>query len=223
MVTSTSAEMRIIDISVPLNERTPTYPGDPPFERASAKSRAKGDAAEVSRLSLGSHAGTHVDVPHHFVEGGADLSAVALEAFVGPCRVVEATGRRRLEAADVAAAAPAPGERILFKTDNSALWGREGFASDYAYLTGEAAEALAARGVVLVGWDYLSVEEFGAGGAPAHQALLAAGVMILEGLNLSGVRAGEYFLAALPLAVAGGDGSPVRAVLVEDWYAEETP
>jgi len=215
--------MRVIDISIPLSERTPTYPGDPPFGRASAKSRAKGDAAEVSLLTLGSHAGTHVDVPHHFVAGGADLSAVGLEAFVGPCRVVEATARRRLEGADVAAAAPAPGERILFKTDNSALWGREGFARDYAYLTGGAAEALAARGVVLVGWDYLSVEEFGAKGAPAHEALLAAGVMILEGLNLSGVRAGEYFLAALPLAVAGGDGSPVRAVLVEDWYAEETP
>jgi arylformamidase len=222
MVTSPLAEMRVIDISIPLNERTPTYPGDPLFERASAKSRRKGDAAEVSLLTLGSHAGTHVDVPHHFIEGGADLSAVGLEAFVGPCRVVEATARRRLEGADMAAAAPAPGERILFKTDNSALWGREGFARDYAYLTGEAAEALAASGVVLVGWDYLSVEEFGAEGAPAHEALLAAGVLILEGLNLSGVRAGEYFLAALPLAVAGGDGSPVRAVLVEDIYAEET-
>lgn len=223
MVRSLLAEMRVIDISIPLNELTPTYPGDPPFERASAKSRDKGDAAEVSRLTLGSHAGTHVDVPHHFVEGGADLSAVALDAFVGPCRVVEATGRRRLEGADVDAAAPAPGERILFKTDNSALWSREGFARDYAYLTGGAAEALAASGVVLVGWDYLSVEKFGAEGAPAHRALLSARIMILEGLNLSGVRAGEYFLAALPLAVAGGDGSPVRAVLVEDWYAEKTP
>lgn len=215
--------MRVIDISIPLSEHTPTYPGDPPFERAPAKSRESGDAAEVSRLTLGSHAGTHVDVPHHFVEGGADLSAVALEAFVGPCRVVEAMGRRRLEGADVDAAAPAPGERILFKTDNSALWGREGFASDYVYLTAAAAEALAASGVVLTGWDYLSVEEFGAEGAPAHKTLLAAGVMILEGLNLSGVRAGQYFMAALPLAVAGGDGSPVRAVLVEDLYAEKTP
>ena len=147
------AEMRVIDISIPLSERTPTYPGDPPFARAPVKSRESGDAAEVSRLTLGSHAGTHVDVPHHFVEGGADLSAVALEAFVGPCRVVEATGRRRLEGADVDAAAPAPGERILFKTDNSALWGREGFASDYVYLTAGAAEALAASGVVLTGWD----------------------------------------------------------------------
>ena len=216
MVTSPLAEMRVIDMSIPLDDFTPTYPGDPPFEKASAKSRAQGDAAEVSRLTLGSHAGTHVDVPHHFVEGGADLSAVALEAFVGPCRVVEVMGRRRLGAADVEAAAPARGERILFKTDNSALWGREGFARDYAYLTGDAAAALAASGVVLVGWDYLSVEEFGASGAPAHEALLGAGVMILEGLNLTGVRAGEYFLAALPLAIAGGDGSPVRAVLLED-------
>ncbi len=223
MITSAAEAMRVIDISVPLSERMPVYPGDPPFEKAAAKSRKRGDAAEVSRLTLGSHAGTHVDVPYHFVEGGADVSAVGPEPFVGRCRVVELAGVPRVDAPDVERLTPVAGERILFKTDNSALWGRDDFATDYVYLTATAAEALAARRVALVGWDYLSVEEFGAADAPAHKTLLAADVMILEGLNLSEVRAGEYFLAALPLAVAEGDGAPTRAVLLEGFDGQETP
>lgn len=214
--------MRVIDISVPLREGTPSYPGDPPFAKAVARSRALGDAAEVSRLTLSSHAGTHVDVPFHFIEGGADLSAVGLAAFVGRCRVVDLTGLRRVDAADVEELAAVPGERILVKTDNSALWARDDFAADYVYLTAAAARVLAARRVALVGWDYLSVEEFGAADAPAHKVLLAADVMILEGLNLADVTPGEYFLAALPLALAEGDGAPARAVLLEGLYAEET-
>lgn len=201
----------------------PTYPGDPPFRKAAARSRKSGDAAEVSLLTLGSHAGTHVDVPHHFIEGGADLSSVALAPFVGPCRVVDLKGRPYLDAADAEALAPSTGERILFKTGNSALWSRDDFVADYVYITRPAAQVLAARGVALVGWDYLSIEEFGADGAPAHKLLLAAGVMILEGLNLADVGAREYFLAAAPLALAGGDGAPARAVLLEGFYAEETP
>lgn len=214
--------MRVIDISTPLREDMPTYPGDPPFRRAAARSRAKGDGAEVSLLTLSSHAGTHVDVPFHFIEGGADLSAVALGPFVGPCRVVDATGRARVDAADIDAWAPVHAERILFKTDNSALWGRRDFATDYVYLTEAAARTLAARGVALVGWDYLSVEEFGAADASAHKSLLSAGVMILEGLTLADVVPGKYFLAALPLALAGGDGAPARAVLWESSHAEGT-
>jgi arylformamidase len=214
MITSAAQAMRVIDISVPLRERMPVYPGDPPFEKAAAKSRKRGDAAEVSRLTLGSHAGTHVDVPYHFVEDGADVSAVGPAPFVGRCRVVELAGVPRVDAGDVERLTPVAGERILFKTDNSALWDRDDFATDYVYLTAVAARVLAARRVALVGWDYLSVEEFGAVDAP---------VMILEGLNLSEARAGEYFLAALPLAVAEGDGAPARAVLVEGFDAQETP
>lgn len=215
--------MRIIDISAPLRARMPSYPGDPPFAKEAARSRRLGDAAEVSRLTLSSHAGTHVDVPFHFVEGGAELPAVGLSAFVGPCRVVEIGGVRCVDAADVEALAPAAGERILFNTDNAALWARDDFVTDYVYLTAAAAQVLADRGVALVGWDYLSIEEYGAGDAPAHRALLTAGVLILEGLDLADVKAGEYFLAALPLALAGGDGAPARAVLLEGYRAEETP
>jgi len=182
--------VRIIDISVPLREGMPTYPGDPPFEKAPAKSRAAGDDVEVSRLTLGSHAGTHVDVPFHFVAGGADVLAVGAAPFVGPCRVVEATGLPRVEAAYAEGLSPAAGERILFKTDNSALWARDEFAADYVYLTAGAAEVLAERRVALVGWDYLSVEAFDAAEAPAHGVQLGAGGMVQEGHNQADVTAG---------------------------------
>jgi arylformamidase len=209
--------MRIIDISVPLRAGMPTYPGDPPFVKAVARSRAAGDAVEVAALTLGSHAGTHVDVPFHFVAGGADLSATPLAPFIGPASVVAAPGVRAVGAAAVEALVPPGVERVLFRTDNSALWARDDFVAEYAYLAADGARALVARGVTLVGWDYLSVEAFGAATAETHQTLLGAGVMILEGLTLTDVTPGTYFLAALPLAIAAGDGSPVRAVLLEGW------
>jgi len=206
--------MRIIDISVPLRAAMPAYPGDPLFVRTPARSRALGDDAEVSALSLGSHAGTHVDVPVHFVDGGADLSAVPLSPFVGPCVVVDARGKAAITAADVEASVPRDARRVLFRTDNGALWAGDAFREDYVYVAADGARALARRGLALVGVDYLSIERFGA--APdAHRILLGAGVMILEGVNLDAVTPGRYFLAALPLRIAGGDGSPVRAVLLE--------
>jgi arylformamidase len=207
--------MRLFDITLPLREAMPVYPGDPSFTKRLVRSRARGDACEVSRLTLSSHAGTHVDVPHHFIEGGADLSAVPLEPFVGPCRVLEATGRGCVDAAAVAACSPLPGERVLFKTDNSARLGASEFMENYVYLAEDAAGILAAAGVVLVGWDYLSVERYGADDPAAHRALLGAGVLILEGLNLAEVPPGEYFLMAAPLAVDEGDGAPARALLAE--------
>jgi len=207
--------MRLFDISLPLREAMPVYPGDPPFEKRLVRSRAHGDPCEVSRLTLSSHAGTHVDVPHHFLEGGADLSAVPLEPFVGPCRLVEVLGRRCVDADAVVACSPLPGERILFKTDNSARLDVPGFIEDYVYLQEDAAGLLAAAGVALVGWDYLSVERYGAEDAAAHRALLGGGVLILEGLDLGEVPPGEYFLMAAPLAVDHGDGAPARALLVE--------
>lgn len=193
----------------------PVYPGDPPFAKTAARSRARGDPVEVSSLTLGSHTGTHVDVPVHFLEGGADLDGVPVAAFVGPAVVVDARGLRAITAADITELVPRGARRVLFRTDNSDRWGDGRFVEDYVYLTGDGAQALVERGFVLVGIDYLSVEKFGAAEPLAHLTLLSAGVMILEGLDLSAAPAGRYFLVALPLRLAGGDGSPVRAVLLE--------
>lgn len=214
--------MNILDISILLRPGMPAYPGDPAFEKTAAKSRAAGDLCEVSRLVLGSHGGTHVDVPFHFVPGGTDLTAAALAPFIGPCLVLEAKDTREVGSAALAAIPPGT-RRVLFKTDNSARWNEPAFAEDYTYLAAEAARDLVARGVTLVGWDYLSIEAFHATEPVTHGILLGAGVFILEGVNLNSVAPGSYFLSALPLAIAGGDGSPVRAVLLEGVHAPEAP
>ena len=198
--------MRILDISVALREGMVTYPGDPTVKVERAASIAAGDAANLTRIEMGLHSGTHVDAPVHFLDGGAGVDELSLEALVGPCVVVEAPDLTR----DSVARAPEGAERVLFKTPNSELWARDRFVEEFARLDGEGAELLVARGVRLVGVDYLSV-----GDEAAHRALLAAGVVPVEGLDLRGVEPGAYELICLPLRVVGADGAPARAILVE--------
>lgn len=212
--------MRVYDVSVVLNDRAITYPGDPGFRRDIEKSQSQGDPCEVSRFTMGSHSGTHVDAPCHFLAGGLTLDSLPLAAFLGPCVVVDARGRAFVDASFVTRAVPATARRVLFKTDNGRLWREDGFRDDYCYISADGAQELARRRLQIVGWDYLSVERYDDGEAPAHGSLLASGAVILEGLNLSAVPEGEYFLVALPLAVEGADGSPVRAVLLEGVYGE---
>ena len=211
--------MPIYDISVPVSaEETPIYRGDPGIEITAHASMRRGDPANVSLLRLGAHTGTHVDAPAHFIEGAARLADLPLEAFVGRAVVVEVPeGAREVDAPDVDALVPAGAERVLFKTRNSRFWAseRNTFREDFTYITPAAALALAGRGLRLVGIDYLSVEKFKSGNFDTHTALLARGVVIVEGLNLDGVPAGEYELACLPIKISGGsgDGAPARAIL----------
>ncbi len=199
-------------MTVPIHAAMVVYEGDPPVQVTAALAVERGDPCNVTRLSLGSHTGTHVDAPLHFIPGGATVDRLALDALLGPVRVIECPpgpiGPATLVAADLT------GERrVIFKTGNSALWARERFVRDYQALTLEAARELARAGVGLVGIDYLSIEAFGAPGHPVHRCLLAAGVVILEGLELSAVPAGRYELLCLPLRVRDGDGAPARALL----------
>jgi arylformamidase len=196
--------VEVFDVSVPLREGMVTYPGDPQVHVELAASIARGDVVNLTRIDFGLHSGTHVDAPVHFIDGAAGVDAIPLDALVGPCEVVEA---RDLSAGSVAAAPDA--ERILFKTPNSELWARDEFAADFARLDGEAARLLVERGVRLVGVDYLSV-----GDEDAHHALLGAGVVPVEGLDLREVDAGSYELVCLPLRVVGADGAPARAILI---------
>jgi arylformamidase len=197
---------------------TPTYPGDPGLEVSSWAAIERGDPANVTDLHFGAHTGTHVDAPAHFIEGAARLPELPLEAFVGPARVVELPADvHAVEESHVAALELAGAVRVLFKTRNSEFWRepRGQFREDFAYLTPGAAEALAARGLRLVGWDYLSIEKFGSEDFGAHLALLRAGAVIVEGLDLRAVGAGEYELICLPLKIEAGhgDGAPARALL----------
>lgn len=210
--------MPLIDISLPLSHATPVYPGDPAVEIAAYNSIAGGDAANVSLLRLGAHAGTHLDAPAHFDSRAPKLAAISLETMIGEARVVEIEqSATAITAEHIARHVPQGTRRVLFKTRNSGFWdqGDEGFREQYTYLAAPAAEALIERGARLVGIDYLSVDAFAAADFPTHKALLGQGVCILEGLDLRAARAGVYELLCLPLKITGGagDAAPVRAVL----------
>jgi len=211
--------MRVHDISLPIGPSLLIWPGNPPVDVLPTQRIADGDAANVSELRLGTHTGTHVDPPVHFLEGGDGIDAVPLDALVGPCEVVDARGMEgAIEAEDLARLLPSGGtDRLLLRTDNSELWGRlpVAFPETYTSLSASAAEHLVRAGVRLVGTDFLSIEARGAPGHPVHTTLLRAGVAIVEGLDLSGIDPGRYTLVVLPLRLVGGDGGPARAILTE--------
>jgi arylformamidase len=209
--------VEIIDITATVSPKSVMWPenGVPSQEFVSHIDR--GDPSTVSRWDLSAHTGTHADARMHFIPGGWTIEALDLSRCVGPCRVVDLShlegdiGRADLEAAEVAGTS-----RLLLKTRNSeqGLLGREGFVEDYIAISREAAEYLVEIGVEMVGVDYLSVEPFEDKEFNTHHTLLGADVVLLEGLVLAGVEPGEYFLACLPLKLAGSDGSPARAILL---------
>ena len=202
------------DISVPLHPGIATFPGDPTYNVALAISIAAGQVADVSRIDIGAHTGTHLDAPSHFIEGAAGTESIPLDVCIGPAWVVDAAGLRanigptELARLDI----PADETRLLFKTPNSELWNQPGFSEAFIGLDGDAARLLAERGVRLVGADYLSIAPFG-NPAPTHLALLSAGVVIIEGLDLRAVDPGPVDLLCLPLRLVGSDGVPARALV----------
>jgi arylformamidase len=200
----------LIDISVAVRRPMPIYPRNPAVAVERVQSIAAGDTANVSRLELGLHTGTHVDAPRHFIDDGPGAELLPLETMVGEAVVVDGTAiAGPIDAAALArCGVPAGAERVLLKTRNSALWSRDEFTGDFVRLDGGGARWLVERGVRLVGLDYLSI-----GDADAHRVLLGAGVVALEGLDLRHVEPGPYELLCLPLKVAGGDGAPARVVL----------
>ena len=205
--------MKIYDVTVPLSRELVVYPGDPQVEIASRTAIGKNDAqCNLSRYSLSSHAGTHVDPPSHFIENGVTVDNLPLDLLMGRARVVEVTApvidEAVLEEFDFTADA-----RILFKTRNSYLWSQKKFVEDYVYITPGAARVLVTEGIKVVGIDYLSVDKFGAGESGTHLTLLKAGVVIIEGLDLREIEPGNYEMCCLPLKVKGGDGAPARVVL----------
>jgi arylformamidase len=204
---------KLLDVSVPLKQGLPAYPGNPPFELKPLKRIADGGSSNVSHLLLGTHTGTHVDAPKHFIDDGAGVDELALNLLIGRARVIDIDKRGPITAADLEAAGLREDLRVLFKTPNSALWNSQVFHEDYAHLTEAGAKYLVEQGVKVVGIDYLSIEQFKKPGAPAHRMLLSNGVIIIEGLNLAEAEPGMYEMYCLPLLVAGGDGAPARVVL----------
>jgi len=203
-----------IDVSVPLQSGMIHWPDDPPVAIKHMLDMKHGDLCNVSTISMGSHTGTHIDAPRHFLRSGKGIDEMPLETTMGRVRVLEIHDRKSVTPQELEQHRIQRGERILFKTQNSArCWRTDTFITDFVYLSTEAAEWLAQRGVKLVGIDYLSVGGYEKNGVEVHRLLLEAGIWILEGLNLSKVQAGTYELLCLPLKIIGGDGAPTRAIL----------
>ena len=197
--------MQYYDISMPLHPKMVVWANEGKFER---KELQFGDAI-VSQLSMSTHMGTHIDAPKHFLgKGAGSVDQIAFSRLIGPCRVVSGIGGIREIGVN-------KGERILLKTSNSKrrLLQKPRFVTDYEAVDLAAAKYLAKQKIALLGVDYLGVEAKSAPGHPVHKALLRAGVVIVEGLDLSKIKPGRYNLAVLPLRLQGADGSPARAVL----------
>jgi arylformamidase len=207
----------IYDVSVPVENGMTVWPSDPPVKLTpSAIPSSDGThTIRVTSIELGSHTGTHIDAPDHFVKGGRKLHEIPLQWLVGEVTVIHvpnvpSISRRHLENLDWTGV-----ERVLFKTDNSERWAEKSFQRDFVYLEPNAAELLVERGLRLVGIDYLSIDPFGSEGHPAHFVLLPKNVVVLEGLDLRKIAPGRYQMAALPLNLQDADGAPARVILMD--------
>ena len=203
-----------IDISATIKSGMVHWPGYPKIDIQHIHSLANRADANVSHLSMGSHTGTHMDAPYHFLMKGRGIDKLPFDATVGKARVIEIHDRESIKPEELKTHKIRPGERILFKTRNSRrCWKTDSFVEDFVFISGEGAEFLAERKIKTVGVDYLSVGGYRSDGTRTHQALLKAGIWIIEGLNLSKVKPGNFELICLPLKVLHGDGAPARAIL----------
>lgn len=208
--------MRIYDVTVGITPAMPVWPGDPPVALKRVQAIADGANANVSRLDAGVHTGTHVDAPVHFIDGAASVESLSLKVLTGRAYVVSLPRAKVLDAPTLEAAdIPPRTRRVLFKTRNSDIWtrGERAFQTNFVGVDASGAEWLVRKGVHLVGIDYLSIAPYHQS-RETHRTLLQAGVVVVEGLDLSKVSQGRYTLYCLPMKLIGSDGAPARAILV---------
>lgn len=203
-----------IDVTVPLRTGMVRWPGNPPVQVRRVLDLHRGDECTVTALSLGVHSGTHMDAPLHFLRSGLGIDAMPVGAGVGRARVIAVKDPALITVEELRRHRIRRGERIVFKTRNSPrCWKTDRFLKDFVSLDETAARWLVARRVRTVGIDYLSIAGYESDTAAIHRILLKAGIWIIEGLNLSGVRPGVYDMLCLPLKITAGDGAPARALL----------
>ena len=204
---------KIIDISRRITADALVYPGDPALEMSSLCEIDSSSPCKVTKLGWTTHFLTHLDLPSHFIAGGHTLDDISLERFVSDALVIEVNG-------DVITTGHIPvnirGKSLLYKTRNSLGVADKNFDHKHVYMNADAARTAVERGANLIGIDYISIDKAGDESYPVHYVLLGSDVLILEGLDLSNVEEGAYTLSALPLKIAGADGSPVRAVLMSN-------
>jgi arylformamidase len=204
--------VEIVDISQTLQSGIAVWPGDPEFSRQPVLSIVEGLSSNVSAVRMGTHTGTHIDAPLHINGSGNDVAGIPLQACIGPVCVMDFPVETCIRAADLMTREWHGVERILFRTRSSRN-PENCFDRNFVHLDADAAEFLVRKGMLLVGVDAPSVDPFNSSDLPAHNILLGRGIVILEGLRLGHVASGIYNLACVPLKIAGGDGSPVRAIL----------
>jgi arylformamidase len=209
-------KMQIYDVTLTVTPQMVVWPGDPKIELERTSKIEEGANHNGSRLALNVHAGTHVDAPFHFLNDGYGVDQLPLDMLIGPCQVVALPDVDVINVDALATAGIKPGmQRVLFKTRNSQVWARDEkeFQEDFVAVTADGAEFLVWQGVKLVGVDYLSVAPY-KNSRETHQILLSHNVVVIEGLNLSEVPAGEYDLYCLPVKLGGSDGAPARTILI---------
>lgn len=209
----------ILDISWPVNTRTPIYPGDCPYRVKPNLSMSGGDFCNLSSFEMSMHLGTHIDAPLHFNNKGKAIQDLDLSIFLGEAKVIEIDSLTMVTAKDIREHAGQfsieAGDRVLLKIPrNEALLDKSEYCDDFVGIDQSAARFLVEKGAVLVGIEYLSIEKPVGDAYDAHRILLDNGVIILEGIDLRKVKRGIYFLACQPLNLEGANGSPVRAVLI---------
>jgi len=207
----------IYDISLTLSPSLTSWPGEDYFQLEKMYDMTGGDVCNVTKICMSTHHGTHIDSPYHFLEDGATSEGLSIENMIGQCVVIDLSNldigeiiKAHIEDYDLDGC-----HRVIFKTSNSYFWQNdaEQFNKNFVSLSLEAAEYLHKQGVILIGIDYLSIENFSSVEHDVHKLLLSNDVIILEGLDLSSVQGGCYELICLPVKIAGSDGSPARAIL----------
>jgi arylformamidase len=202
-----------IDISVSIKSGMVHWPGDPDVRIRMTKDMEKGDPNNLSSMTMGSHTGTHMDGPFHFIAKGKGLDKMPFDATIGPARVLAIKDKQCIGVEELKPYKIKPDERLIFKTRNSSYWATDLFHKDFVYIPSETAKYLIDLGVKTVGIDYLSVGGWRKDGAKTHKLLLGGDVWIIEGLNLSGVKPGNYDLICLPIKILNSDGAPCRAII----------
>lgn len=213
--------MKIHDISIPITPSMPVWPGDPPVDLRQVSGISSGDSANVSRITMGVHCGTHIDAPKHFIDDGKTIDQIPWKKLIGKVLVIEIDSTENVISDRVLKMYPKrslleSASKVLFRTRNSLLWAEypHTFREDYVGIDTSGAAYLSQLNLDLIGIDYLSIAPYQETLQP-HQILLTGETVLLEGLNLSNVEAGFYDLYCLPLNLPGCEGSPARAILVQ--------
>jgi arylformamidase len=209
--------MQIIDISVPINNETISYPNNPEVNIESFASIPEA-SSNISKIEMGSHTATHVDAQLHVKEGGKTLDDISLDKYIGPCKVLDFSYLKPgelIKPEDLQKHQIQEGDRLIAKTSNSER-GYGQFYNDFVALSGDAAEYLKEKKIKLFAIDYLSIKQKGNTDNRAHTELLDNDIAIVEGVNLKDVEEGEYAIYCPPLKITGADGAPTRAVLIKN-------